>query len=136
MNNRYRYVEPITRPTKRKSKLLGIPRPVVGATLGFLLFLLLISSSFLGIILGYYPFMLIFPVLLGPGLLALSALGMHSNSILFFGVFYVLPSIPFITSGFLIGSHNKVWRRIGFAILALYSLTLIVFSPLLIAIWS
>lgn len=146
MNNQY--IEPKTRPTDRISMALRLVRPVVGAIIGLILFLLPTSPflfSELGIIsYGYYssPLWLIDAVLIGPGLLTFFMFGSLLDSL---GIIdpqnpylFILgaASIPSMIIGFLVCSHQKYMRIAGIVILVFYILILSLGFPFWQMIWS
>ena len=142
MNNQY--VEPKTRPTKRNS-LLGIPRPIAGAIIGFTIFMLVTSPYFLLYLFPNSSVLLILSffdaVLLAPGLLALFIFGSFLGSLgfensLFFVFVFGASSVPSIIIGYLIGSHERNWRQTGIIFLVLYVLSLVFGSTFWLNLWS
>ena len=153
MNNRFRYIEPETHPTNRKTRLLRIPRPYTGAVIGFASFLLFTTPYLLS---GIFPnsyffdfFLFINVLLLGPGLLVFfilapliglvgGLLGLYGNSteLLFIIIVFGAASIPPTTIGYLLASHDKSRKRTGIIFLVLYTLILVIGATFWLNLWS
>jgi hypothetical protein len=121
-----------------QAKLFGLPRPIAGALIGILLFILIfLVSSGIGD-------MVFARTLLGPGdwtytklesVMVRLPISASAYGFLAYAIIYVASSIPFAVLGSLILSKKKTTRTIGFVLFVIYC-TLSLIGALLASVFA